>query len=83
MEWQPIETASKDGTVILTYGIAFGDWGYTSDEEVMYFVQWIKYRNSGIEEGKWQILQGTPRYFNGYKPYFWLKIPDLPKIPKK
>lgn len=79
MEWQPIETAPKD-RMIFTYGIAWGDWGYTPNTETTNFVQWHKDLNYP-EGGYWQNFSGGGRYYNGYKPYFWFDLPKYPKIP--
>lgn len=82
-EWKPIETAPKDGRTLLCCGIAFGDWGYTSDEIAVYFVSWYRYKNIDMkspEGGKWQVLQPVGRYWNGFEPTHWLEIPPLPEI---
>jgi hypothetical protein len=66
-DWQPIETAPKDGTVFLASGTIYGDYGYTQDEEATFKCQW-----SG---GRWSMAQPTGRYFVGFDVDTWMPIP--------
>ena len=68
--WQPIETAPKDGTEVIVYGIRLGDWGYTEDKPDWTGARYIN--------GHWTETKPTPRYCNGFKPTHWLPLPDEP-----
>lgn len=63
-EWQPIETAPKDGTRILV-------WPYWSDgtPEV---VKWVKMRRV---PDRWEVHGGT---FLNSQPTHWMPLPDPP-----
>lgn len=70
MEWQPISTAPKDGTAVLTYGTLHGDYGYTEDEKIITLAYCVS--------GTW-ICQKSNRYSSGYTPTHWISLPPPPK----
>ena len=60
MKWQPIETAPKDGTEILTYA-KFGDvsvryWGAGDDDDMAW-----QPRIRGCFPTHWQLLPELPK----------------------
>lgn len=72
MDWQPIETAPKDGTIILTY------W---RDHPVL-----AAWENDGEREGFWVLMftRGGAGYslHGNYAPYIpthWLPVPEYPQ----
>lgn len=69
-EWQPIETAPKDGTEIIAFGFSRGDYGY--DDE---------YTWTGVRWGRqgWATTKPTGRYFIGFAPTHWTPLPEPPK----
>ena len=73
MEWQPIETAPRDGSEIIAFGIRGGDYGYTSDEKAWTGVSWSNSLKLWIE------TKAAPRYSNGFKPTHWIPLPLPPK----
>ena len=64
-EWQPIETAPKDGTPII------GLLEYPNDN-VYINVKWIEEDKDG-EAGWWSEWNGK------YDPVYWIPLPTLPK----
>lgn len=74
MEWQPIETAPKDGTLILTlvpgYTAAVSKWqesrgmfDFIDEEDMPNDQAWIDY------------LESDPKYH----PTHWMPLPEPPK----
>lgn len=78
MEWQPIETAPKDGTQIIGYGI-IRETAYIRDEEhpVGY---WGKedsgpmVRQTYFKAGLWQT-----NGFGSMRPTHWMPLPNPPE----
>lgn len=70
MEWQPIETAPKDGTRILGY-FPFRH-GYVSRQDVQP-IAWV-----GWGGGCWETLGGWKPLDNEIT--HWMPLPDAPKI---
>lgn len=77
MKWQPIETAPKDGTEIIAWGIRFGSWGYTEDRKCWTGVKWD--RGNWERPGNWFETRATPQYSAGFKPTHWMPLPEPPK----
>lgn len=75
MNWQPIETAPKDGTEIILYNgndISIGYFascGYDNDDRY----QWIVF-DADIFPG---MLNGWPN--NEHGPTHWMPLPEPPK----
>lgn len=63
MNWQPIETAPKDGTWILLSGCSFGHnmrvgrWYFWSDTQGC---DWSDYNNRGFKPTHWMPLPEPP-----------------------
>lgn len=70
--WLPIDTAPKDGREIIAYGIFHGTYGYTEPEETWTGIAW--------SVNRWRVTKPTGRYFSGFTPFYWMLIPDKPKI---
>ncbi len=75
MEWQPIETAPKDGTVILAFVLG---------ASIPSIVSWVTYRR----ESRWCIEPETfmeDDHFDEfwtatrYEPTHWMPLPTPPK----
>jgi len=65
-EWQPIETAPRDGTIILVYpDINVSYWGYTKDDDCPH--GWI---------GRYCY---TVDNYDTINPTHWMPIPDPPR----
>lgn len=69
-EWMPIETAPKDGQLIVVWAIEPGDYGYTPDTTVVTVARW--------GYGGWRPTRGGGRYDNGIQPTHWLPLPAPP-----
>lgn len=65
-EWQPIETAPKDGTVIRLYGFSVNADGWFADGEWKFL---------DIDEGH-ALINGWEQ---GYGPTHWQSLPDHPR----
>lgn len=67
--WQPIETAPKDGTPILGYGV----WDFKRDDgnqQWIYVIAWCSRRNEWIEaEGE---------CYQDFGPTHWMPLPPYP-----
>jgi len=74
-EWRPIEMAPKDGSQVLGWGYARGDYGYTEDEYRAYRIRWVP------GDG-WCVIECRPRYFNGFQPTLFVALPNLPEPPQ-
>lgn len=76
--WQPIETAPKDGSMILTFNVAHGD---------MHVVGWTRsYSNvEPYDEDHWSDVGGQNRapalFFNSGYFQFWMPLPNPPVQP--
>ena len=70
MEWQPIETAPRDGKtkIIVTWKVDPGE-----DHE-MFIVRWI--------DGMWAMDDGETLDSDPYwAPKYWTHLPDLCRLP--
>ena len=70
-DWQPIETAPKDGTNILAWPCSDG-WG---DEYFPYVVQWVDANE--YHEGMWREAAGEK--YDWFNPTHWMPLPEPPK----
>lgn len=76
MEWQPIETAPKDGTWILVYGKGTED---EDEPRQIAVAQYTNYLNSSITAWHWQFAWcdgGHLGYFS--EPTHWMPLPSKP-----
>ena len=66
-EWQPIETAPKDGSAILSWptGSMF------KDDTFSYVVRWCGWRECWIE--------AAGEEYQGFEPTHWMPLPPPPK----
>ena len=80
MQWQPIETAPKDGTEVLLYApgrLTYGAWTEPSD------VPEIKYRDGFAPEPEWEEFAPFWSSWDGgftedHPPTHWMPLPDAP-----
>jgi hypothetical protein len=70
--WSPIETAPKNGTEILAWGLLRGSYGYTADEWCRDIIQW---------NGGWLARRMANRYATGFSPTHWQPLPAPPEAP--
>lgn len=74
MEWQPIETAFKDGTQILVYTVH-------GDIELTYWFEIQQPRFEEIENGLFKKVYDDPiTGWNGNIPTHWMPLPEKPMI---
>ena len=64
MNWQPIETAPKDGRLILTYAKDF-----TAEYSVSY---WCEF------DGKWETDFKQKGYYQHVDAKYWMPLPEPP-----
>lgn len=75
MEWQPIETAPKDGTIVLACGKWAGEIGGIGHAPEILAVSF-----SGSTDYKgfdWSV-EGTSGYAAWLKPTHWMPLPAAP-----
>jgi len=78
-EWQPIETAPKDGTWVLLSGggIYYGWDGDTIPTAVV--GQYTDYLNGGTTNPHWQFAWYDGGYYGEYaSPTHWMPLPPPP-----
>jgi hypothetical protein len=81
MEWQPIETAPRDGTQILMYG---GKPGYDYDgaiEPVCFTAWWEQFRlpDRNGQTGMWRFCSYDSGYYGEWEnPTHWMPLPAPP-----
>ena len=67
-DWQPIETAPKDGTEVL---------GWSPDPRDGIAI--VKYE-TGLTMGKWSVVHDAESWaWNNYDPTHWMPLPEPPK----
>lgn len=73
MEWQPIETAPKDGTEVLIY---YPEWG---NKKNVVFAAEYDIGRPGMEEveGTWYVFHYGPK--PAAPPTHWMPLPPPPK----
>ena len=72
--WQPIETAPRDGTHILTWNVTptyDEDARRTVNEKHISVAYWMF--------GAWMEYPAAPRYVQGQEHLYWMTLPDAPK----
>ena len=69
-EWQPIDTAPKDGTEILVYGIATGELGGVHEKPETWKVSWF-FKN-------WSLCGGEGYVVWVDSPTHWMPLPAPP-----
>lgn len=71
-DWQPIETAPKDGTAILAWPIWGG--GFYSPEgetQIAYVMRWEERKSIWVEASGEEYMQCSPTH--------WMPLPPAPK----
>jgi Protein of unknown function (DUF551) len=81
MNWQPIETAPKDGTEIIAYGIRSCCLGHEKDEETWSSVWWASsfYLRGELVDAHWVESKVGIRYNSRFTPTHWMPLPEPPK----
>jgi hypothetical protein len=67
-EWQPIETAPKDGTAILIWP---AQSSFTGDDTISYVVRWHDWKEAWIE--------ASGEEYDTFYPTHWMPLPPPPK----
>ena len=77
MTWQPINTAPKNGSLMIGWGVFPGEWGYTPDVTGPAFMRW----NGAF----WAPTQGGGRYDRGFIPSLWIpfEAPECKNVPER
>ena len=77
MEWQPIETAPKDGTWILVYGDGTDD---EAEQRKVAVAQYTNYLNgSTYDKFWWQFAWYDGGYYGRFDgPTHWMPLPEAP-----
>lgn len=70
IDWQPIETAPKDGTFILIY--------FPTDHTIN-IVQWSE-KEKHMGKGTWKIRDSDSYYYH-WRPTHWMLLPLSPDEP--
>lgn len=76
-EWQPIETAPKDGTPILTFGIWAGEIAGRDDRPGIYVAAW-RYGGRSDYDGFHWSCEATDAYAAWVKATHWMPLPEPP-----
>lgn len=72
MEWQPIETAPKDGTWVLVYGDGTDD---EAEDRKVAVAQYVNY----FDDFRWQFAWYDGGYYGRFKnPTHWAPLPEAP-----
>ena len=77
MNWQPIETAPKDGTWVLVYGDGTKDERENGKIAVAQYTNW----RNGVthKEGWWQFAWYDGGYYGQFNnPTHWAPLPEAP-----
>lgn len=77
MEWQPIETAPKDGTWVLVYGDGTDD---EAEQRKIAVAQCTNYLNGTYyDEFWWQFAWYDGGYYGRFEnPTHWAPLPEAP-----
>ena len=73
-KWQPIETAPRDGSRILTYNVTrvFNeDTRRYEDEHAISVAYWLF--------GAWMEYPAAPRFVQGQEHTHWMPLPESPR----
>lgn len=82
-EWQPIETAPKDGTTIL----GLDPFGGVEDEPVYAVIHWWTHQSYSYEEAESGLFRKVPdepcsmwvgAEYTPFRATHWLPLPELP-----
>jgi hypothetical protein len=76
MEWQPIETAPKDGTAILVWNGL--NSGFYTREQDMGVALWRKQAFPGNDRMRW-CAKDCCDGVTTYEPTHWMPLPDPPQ----
>jgi len=68
-EWQPIDTAPKDGTAILIWPAKSSFYG---DDTISYIVRWQDWKGCWIE--------ASGEEYDTFYPTHWMPLPAPPKM---
>lgn len=78
MKWQPIETAPRDGTPVLLWGVVAGEIsGQTDKMEFAGEGEWVEDSQYNADED-WWLLSGGDYYSSWCKPTHWMPSPEPP-----
>lgn len=77
-EWQPIETAPKDGTWVLLYFDGWDRPDVYEGQPTIYAGQWST-ENHWRESGDWYVDWHDLTQYHIGPPTHWMPLPDPPK----
>lgn len=76
VDWESVETAPRDGTVIIGIGQVVDENGLVSSMPLMRFIAW-EGSDADFPGYEWR-LDGTDAYAMWMKPILWTRSPDWP-----
>ena len=76
MTWQPIETAPKDGTAVLLYGLWAGEIAGPTSHPTTDIGAWSKHKGD-FDGFEWCLSTGDA-YACWMKPTHWMPLPPAP-----
>lgn len=79
-EWQPIETAPRDGRALLLWGIYAGEINGIKDVQVIDVGYYSNGKSDYGSEGWWNS-SGGDAYACWVRPTHWMPLPNPPKQP--
>lgn len=77
MQWQPIETAPKDGSMILAFNTAHGDMAVVGWTPAEPNIMWAGWTDVGSQN------RAGATYHNENYFQFWMPLPEPPASPKQ
>ena len=75
--WLPIESAPRDGTKILVWGLWAGEINGPQDEPCMAIARWLYGGSTDWPGFEWSVY-GTDAYAAWMKPTHWQSLPVPP-----
>jgi len=78
IEWQPIETAPKDGRVVLLFGIWAGEIHGEYDEPTIDIGSWGGGKSDYPGNDWWHLTTGD-NYACWMRPTHWMPLPEPPQ----
>lgn len=77
-KWQPIDTAPKDGELVIGYGVWAGEINGVSDMPIIQIIYWGG--GKGDYPGTdWWVGYGSDAYATWLRATHWMPLPEPPQ----